>query len=445
MNFPLYDSMRKLIQKPHDRYISDLQALINDRWENSTQTIFDILMETQIGSKIYEPIEISVDTAVDIGTGFKKGDDFKVFSFRDITLEIPIGTMFKTDMDYWLCVNSNGYASPTNSCEVRRCNNVMKWIDPSNGVVNEQYCVIDYEMSSPRPRHDKDINVADGHIFVIVQGSPLTRSIEKNQRFIFNGQPYKFSAVQSLLDTNDDTNDTLLYMDMYLDMIQPDDDLVNGVANIDDYVYSINVESDVSSDMTSIIETDYNESLVNEINKEISAILMPRGKMVDGSGIIKATVYLNGNVVNRDVTWSCNEYATINDDGTYSLNGEVGDVATFTATLTDNPNISASCDITITDVPSILDGKSIIMYPAYNSVRQKQPITFEVYVYENGEAQDNEITWSYDGLDDSYFAIVQNEHTFTLHAKKISTTPLELTFSSQGVSKTISIMLMPLF
>ena len=96
MNFPLYDSMRKLIQKPHDRYISDLQALINDRWENSTQTIFDILMETQIGSKIYEPIEISVDTAVDIGTGFKKGDDFKVFSFRDITLEIPIGTMFKT-------------------------------------------------------------------------------------------------------------------------------------------------------------------------------------------------------------------------------------------------------------------------------------------------------------------------------------------------------------
>jgi hypothetical protein len=234
-------------------------------------------------------------------------------------------------------------------------------------------------------------------------------------------------------------------MDMYLDMIQPDDDLVNGVANIDDYVYSINVESDVSSDMTSIIETDYNESLVNEADEELSTILMPRGKMVDGSGIIKATVYLNGNVVSRDVTWSCNEYATINADGTYSLNGEVGDVATFTATLTDNPNISASCDITITDVPSILDGKSIIIYPAYNSVRQKQPITFEVYVYENGEAQDNEITWSYDGLDDSYFAIVQNEHTFTLHAKKISTTPLELTFSSQGVSKTISIMLMPLF
>ena len=415
MNFPLYDSMRKLIQKPHDRYISDLQALINDRWENSTQTIFDILMETQIGSKIYEPIEISVDTAVDIGTGFKKGDDFKVFSFRDITLEIPIGTMFKTDMDYWLCVNSNGYASPTNSCEVRRCNNVMKWIDPHTGAVNEQYCVIDYELSSPRPRHDKDINVADGHMFVIVQGSDLTRSIEKNQRFIFNGQPYKFSATQSLLNTNDDTKDTLLYMDMYLDMIQPDDDLVNGIANATDYVYTIDVQADVVSQVSGY------------------------------TGQLNADVYLNGDVVNRDIIWSCNKYATITDNGEYTLQGEVGDVAVFIATLKGNTDVDAVCSVEIIESIEGVSDKVIIINPLYSEVRQKQPATFDVYLYENGIRQDDAITWGSGGVSNEYFTMVQDGHTFTLSVKNLSATPLELTFSAQGISKSIDVMLKPLF
>jgi hypothetical protein len=372
-------------------------------------------METQIGSKVYESIEISVDTAVDIGTGFKKGDDFKVFSFRDITLEVPIGTMFKTDMDYWLCVNSNGYASPTNSCEVRRCNNIMKWIDPNTGVVNEQYCVIDYELSSPRPRHDKDINVADGHIFAIVQGSDLTRSIEKNQRFIFNGQPYKFSAEQSLLNTNDDTKDTLLYMDMYLDMIQPDDDLVNGIANATDYVYTIDVQADVSS-------------------------------QVDGyTGQLSANVYLNGDVVNRDIVWSCNKYADITDDGEYTLSKKDGNIAVFTATLKGNDNVSASCSVEIVESMEGVSDKVLIINPLYSEVRQKQPITFDVYLYNNGVRQDDAITWSFSGVNSNYFTMVQDGHTFTLSVKNLSANPLELTFSAQDISKSIDIMLKPFF
>jgi hypothetical protein len=409
-----YDYMRKLIHKPHDRYLSDLQNLINDRWTNSTQTIFNVLIETEIGSQQYEPIDVSVDTGVDIGTGFKKGDDFKVFSFRDITLNIPIGTMFKTEEDYWLCVNSNGFASPTNSCEVRRCNNIMKWIDPYSGKLYEQYCIIDYEMSSPRPRRDKDVVVADGHIFVIVQGSELTRSIEKNQRFIFNGQPYKFSAVQSLLDTNGELMpDTLLYMDMYLDVIQPDDDLINGIANVNDYQYNINIQQDVQFQTNG-----YNGQLV-------------------------ATSSLNGEVVRRDIEWSGNEYVIVNQDGSYTLNGNNGDVAVITAAFKDNSSIFAQCSISIID--ESVEDNVIIIEPLITEVRQREPVSFTVYLCQNGIKQDTPVICNTSGADNTCFSIVRDGNIFTLSTIKVTTTPLELTFTVGDIHKTINVMLKALF
>ena len=430
MNFPLYNSMRKLIQKPHDRYTTDLQALVNNRWENSTQTSFNVWMETEIGTGNYEQVDVSVDTAVDIGTGFKKGDDFKVFSLKNISREIILGTMFFTDTDYWICVNTNGFASPTNSCEVRRCNNTLAWIDPSTGVVKHEPCIIDYELSSPRPRHDKDIDVADGHIFVIVQGSEITRAIEKNQRFILSGQPYKLSAIQSLLDTRyfatnpDIENSTLLYLDMYLDMIQPDDDLVSNVANVDDYQYRLN------------IQPSYNE-IANRIvpNAQFDGILVP-------------TVTTNdGDVTGKSVVLTGNEYVDIQVDGKYKLTGNVGDVARITTTVGDNPNISEITAIRIMPNPNGENNDVLIVNPLYTVARQHQPVYFSVGFYRNGEPQwDEEVTWTYAGLDESYFSLTQHYgNNFMLAAKKFSTTPLQLTFSAGGLSKTITIQLQPLF
>ena len=325
MDFPMYDNARKLVKKPHDAYLSHLQALINERWENSTQTIFSVYQQADIGSDEWIEQPISIDTAIDIGTGFKKGDDFKVFSHKNISADMKLGIMFRTEEDYWICTNTNGYASPTNSCEVRRCNNVMKWVDPETGFVNQQWCAIDYELSSPRPSKDKDIVVADGHIFVLVQGNDLTRSIPKNQRFIFNGLAFKVSAYQTLLNKDDVTfHSNLLYIDMYADTIQPSDDLVNGVANATDYQYAIELQPDVT-------------------------------EQIDGfTGQILSTVTCNGEVVDREIDWTGNDFVTVNDDGSYILNGtmppssdgeyDVGDdepvekIAVITATLKGNPN-----------------------------------------------------------------------------------------------------------
>lgn len=430
MDFPMYDNARKLVKRPHDAYLSHLQALINERWENSTQTIFSVYQQADIGSDEWIEQQISIDTAIDIGTGFKKGDDFKVFSHKNISADMKLGIMFRTEEDYWICTNTNGYASPTNSCEVRRCNNVMKWVDPETGFVNQQWCAIDYELSSPRPSKDKDIVVADGHIFVLVQGNDLTRSIPKNQRFIFNGLAFKVSAYQTLLNKDDVTfHSNLLYIDMYADPIQPSDDVVNGIANATDYQYAIELQPDIT-------------------------------EQIDGfTGQILSTVTCNGEVVDREIDWTGNDFVTVNEDGSYTLNGTIppsndgeydgGDnepaekIVVITATLKGNPNVTASCSIKIVDETE--DTVDIIIDPLFSEVRQSLPQSFSVYLYKNGVQQDDAVTCTTSGLTNKYFTLTQDGHDFVLTVKDISPTPLTLMFTVDEYSETIDVLLKPFF
>ena len=430
MDFPMYDNARKLVKKPHDAYLSHLQALINERWENSTQTIFTVYQQTDIGSTEWVEVPMSIDTAIDIGTGFKKGDDFKVFSHKNISADLKLGLMYRTEEDYWVCINTNGYASPTNSCEVRRCNNVMKWVDPQTGYVNEQWCAIDYELASPRPSKDKDIVVADGHIVITVQGNDLTRSIRKNQRFIFNGLAFKVSAFQSMLDEDNVTfHSNLLYIDLYADTLQPSDDVVNGIANATDYQYAIELQPDIT-------------------------------EQIDGfTGQILSTVTCNGEVVDREIEWTGNDFVTVNEDGSYTLNGTIppsgdgeddegGDepvekIAVITATLKGNPNVTALCSIKIVD--EIEDTVDIIVDPLFSEVRQSLPQSFSVYLYKNGVQQDDAVTCTTSGLTNKYFTLTQDGHDFVLTVKDISPTPLTLMFTVDEYSETIDVLLKPFF
>ena len=161
------------------------------------------------------------------------------------------------------------------------------------------------------------------------------------------------------------------------------------------------------------------------------------------TGQVSATVEFNGEVVDRGIVWSGNEYVTINDNGDYELTGSVGDVAIITATLSGNPNVFATCEIEIVD--NVVDTYDVVIEPSFDEVRQKQPMTFTAYLYQNGVRQDDEITWGYSGLTTDYFALSQDGHTFTLSVLKLTNDPLTHTFSAGGATKTIDVMQKPLY
>lgn len=414
MDLSMYDSLRALIETPKEHYINQMQALVDDRWENSTQTSFDVQIQKNIGSDAYIDVEISIDAAIDMGTGYKKGDDFKVFSHRDITTETPIGLMYKFANNYWITINTNNLASPVSSFEVRRCNNTLRWVNPYNGFINEVPCALDYELSSPQPLKDKDVITANGHVLVTVQGNELTKTITKNQRFIFNGQPFKVVGIQSLLNDDVDVYESnLFYIDMFLDMEQEEDDLVNNIANKTEYNYSITIDPPISKQVTGF------------------------------KGQLSATVRLNGKVVDRTIVWEGNDFITIDSEGNYTLSEMRGKTATIKAYIKGNPNLYDTVNIQI--VSAIENNYNIVVYPELKEVRSKIPVTFEVSLYNNGVKQDDIVEFKTDNSNVGNYTLTREDNIFTLSTLVPSTTPLGITFSVGDVSKTLDVLLKPFF
>ena len=406
--------VQNLAQNPHDTYMGLEQASVHKQWDNTTQVI-SVLEQTKVGSKGFESIDVRVDYAIEMGTGFKQDDDFKIFAFRDLNHIAPKGLMYKHDNDYWIVVNTSQLASVANDVTVRRCNNVMRWVNSDNGFINELPCAIEYVLESPKEQKDKDVKVANGHITVICQGNEATRNIPKNTRFIFNKEAYRFVAYQKMLneDTFDDSTADLLYLDMYLDMIEPEDDVANNIANAGAYVYEIEVEQSMSE------------------------------QVKGGTVQLFPNVTLNGKTVEREVVYEICEcgcdhsYCTVDENGLVTITGEAGEQAQLIVSLKGNPQVNQLVVIDI--VESVSDNNELIVSPIYNKCRVKSSITFNVDLYTNGIKQDNVINYTATGVPSNYYTLVRNGNTFTLSALKVSTAPLVLTFNDEATGTSVGL------
>lgn len=406
--------IQTLATNPHDTYMELMQASINAQWDNTTQVV-SVFEQEKIGSEIFNPLEVRVDYAIDMGTGFKQDDDFKVFAFQDLQHKVAKGLLYQYDNDFWITVNTSELGSIAKDVVVRRCNNVMRWINRSNGFINEIPCAIEYVLESPKEQKDKDVKVANGHITVICQGNEETRNLQKNTRFIFNKEPYRFLAFQKMLneDTFDDGTADLLYLDMYLDMVEPDDDITNNIANYGSYVYEIEVE----------------QSLYQQAK--------------GGTVQLFPNVTLNGKTVERDVVYETCEcgcdhsYCTVDENGLVTITGEVGEQAQLIVSLKGNPQVNQLVIIDI--VEGIEDNNELIVSPIYNKCRVKSSITFSVNLYTNGAKQDNIISYTSTGVPNTHYDITREGNTFTLYAKQIATEPLIITFSDEATGKAIGL------
>lgn len=406
--------VQNLAQNPHDTYMGLEQASINDQWDNTTQVI-TVFEQDKVGSEQFHSIEVRVDTAIDMGTSYKQDDDFKLFAFRDLQHTVAKGLMYKYDNDFWITINTSELGTVTKDIHVRRCNNVMKWVDRTNGFINELPCAIEYVLESPKEQKDKDVKVANGHISVICQGNEVTRNIPKNTRFIFNKEAYRFLAYQKMLneDTFDDSTADLLYLDMYLDMIEPEDDVANNIANAGAYVYEIEVEQSMSE------------------------------QVKGGTVQLFPNVTLNGKTVEREVVYEICEcgcdhsYCTVDENGLVTITGEAGEQAQLIVSLKGNPQVNQLVVIDI--VESVSDNNELIVSPIYNKCRVKSSITFSVDLYTNGIKQDNVINYTATGVPSNYYTLVRNGNTFTLSALKVSTTPLVLTFNDEATGVSVGL------
>lgn len=412
MALPYFQSfLNNFAQNPNDYYLELQQEVLNSQWENTTQS-YVVQQQQSIGSDVYDPVDIMVDNVIDMGTGIKKSDDFKTFSHKNISIDTILGLMYHWKNNYWISTNTSDIGSPFKSTVVRRCNNIAKWVDPNSGEIIEIPCVLDYEESAADPKVNKDTIVADGSRTLIIQGNAQTRQIKKNQRFVFDGEPYKFVGWKSPPQMHDFINKypTIYYMKLDFDVEKPTDDLVNNIADRYQYDFAVTI----------------NEN--------------PQQQVQGFSGKLTANVTLNGEDTDNVVSWSANEYATIDSSGNYVLVGAVGSTAVFTATFG-----SFFATVSINIVSNVVQTKEIVVDPLIAELNEQESVVLAANLYINGIKQSDAVTYTASGAASSCYVIVQNNNNFTITNVRRSSMPLQITFSSGVITRQISIKLNALF
>lgn len=375
---------------PNTVYRDLQQEFVNLQWDNTT-ALYTVKEEEAIGSDIYTDLEVwLVPTVADTSTGLKDTRDFNKLIFRDINHEVKRGLMYQFDDCYWIVHSYTEYGGVVQDCGIRRCNNVLKIIDPENGGVFAIPCVVDYDMAASTVKVTKYILTPNNHAVIMVQGNEDTlRLFKTNTRYILSGRPFKLYGYQNAVgyDMNNPYS-TLLYLDLYLDEFRDGDNLEEGIAENGQYDYSISIDSN-------------NLTLIE-----------------NSTGNLSATVLLNGQEVIRSVNWKSNDdnIVSIDEDGNYTINGEIGESTIIEAMLDGNDEISDNITITIGTPEDSID---ILLNPSFDKIRQYATINFNIETYLNRELITDNLTVSCTTNSD-ILTIFENEDFYSLVSSGIS-------------------------
>ena len=386
-----------VIQTPNNYFRDQQQAAIDQNWD-CTSAKYTIKQQADFGSNTYNDIEVWIDYVVGLGSrGTTNGDDFRQLIFRDIDYQVKRGLYYYFDENYWIVYFSDEYSSLSKDAGVRRCNNVMRIVDPENGSIFSIPCVVDYDMTSPSVQVSTYILTPNNHATIMVQGNADTlRLFKLNTRYILGGRPFKLLAYQNaLIDESIAPTPTLLYLDLYLDELHANDDIANQLADNSAYVYTIEIDS-------------MNMELIN-----------------GATGSLTASVSLNGEEVNREIVWSSSDsnIVSIDSNGNYQVVGANGQSCMITAMLQGNTNVTSSIQINVVE-SEVLQAK-VILEPIFDNIRQYESIDFNVQVSYGGQIYNpNTITLSLSQnnvvTSNEYLLIKDNQGTYQITGVQIS-------------------------
>lgn len=357
-------SLGTINKNPKDAYIELFEENLRDQFYNSSD-VFTIMEETSFGSGQYQNVDVRVNKVIDTSTGDRVGDDFRKILFSDLNHTTDLGWMYQFDSNHWIVTNIDKVKSLTTSAVVRRCNNVLRWFD-SDGGYYEVPCAIGYLIKENRDFLTSGSNIVNpsGMIECYVQANENTNKIRPNQRFLF-GNSSNWSAwrvegggINNFLNRvgSDNSTNRIIILSMSVDYINPEeDDVVNGVANAHTNQYSIFIDK---------------SSITGAIGGSISLV---------------ANVYLDTNIVVRDIVWSSSNsgVCTVSSGGAVTFVSDGS--AIITAAMKDNSSVSDSCSVVVSETPATV--YQIVYSPTQNIVLEDENVTWEFTLYKDGVAQ----------------------------------------------------------
>jgi hypothetical protein len=373
MSYKYYTSGSAVtFQTSNNQMINGFQAQLNEYFDVASD-IFTIQEETAIGSEVYTNIDVRINRAINSYTSDKLGDDFKNILFKDLSHSASLGTRYYFDNNYWITTNSEIIKNLAASVIVRRCNNMLRWID-EYGVLYEEPCSIFYNVNSTTDQIRIGDNpvLPEGYIEVYAQLNTKSNKIKANQRFLFgnanNWICYKVfgNGTRNFLnqETLDNTSASILRLYMGVNQENdPNDDLVNGICDVYKNIYALSISpSSVTGNPGSTVE------LVPTLTLNDDPIDLSISYMSSGSSIA-TTSGSSSNILSLVSSGSCN----------------------ITGYMTANPDIDYIVPVVVSSSPAI-NTYEVRVSPDNGIILQGESQAYTVYLYLNGAIQADTFT-----------------------------------------------------
>lgn len=412
------------IQKsPKETFIDNEQSLIR-RYFYESSDWFTIKEETSLASGLYQDVDVRVNNLVNPTTGDNVEMDYKKILFPELDHSVNLGRMYQFDNNYWITTNIDKIKTLTQTVLVKRCNNVLRWIDEATGAYYQVPCSISYLIKENRDYSTAGsaIVVPSGMVECIVQINSMSRKIKPNQRFLVgnseNWTAYRVEGGGLNYFNNQETFDNdsagMGRLSLAVDYTNVnEDDLVNGIANFysNEYVLTLS-ETSISGGATQQVQ-------------------------------LYATVTLNEDTVSRTVTWESSNVAiaTVSSTGlvTFVSDGS----CTITCSLANNSTIYDTASVTVNASPS--DTYQVIVSPDKNYILEGSTQEWEVYLYKNGVVQSDVFTFTLDPQtvpSENYTYLVTGDNSFSIkNVEKYLLDNLVVECVSGSYNKSISVFL----
>lgn len=395
-----------MAQSNKDYYKEITQEWINDTFEDTTLNTI-IKEEKYPFNGQYKSFDVHIDSVSEVSTNLTKvmGDYISVL-FKDCSHRNYRGQKYKWEGETYLCYDKINKLSKVANAKLIRCNNEISWLDKSNGNILTEKVFFGYEVSSTNQQVAKVATVENKRLILYVQGNDKTKTIDLNQRFMFqHSQCYKVEQIDNY-NQEEGTNGDVTMRKIYL-VYSPLLPIDNKELNVCDY-YAVDYKVKIDSDNISQIQGFQGQLTANVMNN-------------------------NELVTDMPISWSTSDNKTVSIDsnGIYRLIGNKGSKAEIKAYLTDNENIYDT--ITINIVDDYLPEKKIIISPSdVTELNEMESLEITCGVYIEGEKQNIAIHCIPSGADSGHYQLEETIDGFKVTNLKMDKNLLTLTFKADG-------------
>lgn len=330
--------------------------------------------------------ECRVEDSFDEQANTKRGDDWKDLLFYDDFPELTIGMKAQLHGCTWIGYNTRNIAALTTSITIRRCDNVLNFVDEFGNVTAEPFVFDKYTVlnSTNIAKPADPATLINGYKNAWIQYNDLTAKLRTNDRFIIQGQAFVVRGVDyySRQTTNDRNSVKLISFVLAKTEETQGDDLINDIANADAYVWTISVDA---------------QSITGAVGQtgNVGAELFHRGlKNAEYSILYESS---NENVV------------TVDAEGNYTILSEGN--ATITCAFEKNLNVTATVDITATEQD---ESVHLLFNPEIKRLKQHESASTTAVLMKGAAELPVTITIEPSGVPSGYYTFTQTENTATV-------------------------------